>query len=150
MVESDNTSDALETIWQRVLVRYAERGFEQLSHAERVFASIMELLIEVDNGGFAQYMFNNLGGHGLTAVAAMRAVGANASASICEEFFQMLPGEAPAATIEERQEQLDILSQRLGAKTFEQALAGLEKRFYAQDDELEERLLQYAQEQLVN
>lgn len=149
MSELNDVPEILNAVLGRVIDRYAECGFERLSHPEQVFLASMELLNEVNNGGFAQYMFNDFGDHGLAAVASLNEIGAKTVAAICEEFFRVLPGGKPAATRDDRQKQLDSVAGRLGSSAFDVVLDGLEKRFYAEEDDLEEKLAQYAQAHLL-
>lgn len=149
MSELNDVPEILNVVLGRVVDRYAECGFERLSHPEQVFVASMELLNEVNNGGFAQYMFNDFGDHGLVAVAVLNEVGAKTVAAICEEFFSVLPGGKPAATRDDRQKQLDSAARQLGSSAFDVVLDGLEERFYAEVDDLEAKLARYAQAHLL-
>ena len=71
-------------------------------------------------------------------------MGAEAAAAVCEQFYAMLSHGAPARTQDERQEQLDAAAATLGEDRFEEASSELEQRFYALEDELRTRLLEYS------
>lgn len=130
--------------WDRINANLERAGFDGLSKAEQVFVVIWELEAEVNNGGFSQYMFNSYGDHASLAPGALREVGATAAAEVCERFFAMLPGGAPARTQDERQEQLDSAAAARGEERFEEDCVDLERRFYALEDDLRVRMVEWS------
>lgn len=133
----------LSTEWERICDEEQTRGFAGLSHADQVFHCIWILETELNNGGFSQYMFNSTGDRALAAVNALREVGANDLAAVCESFFALLPDGAPEADQDARQAQLDEAAERMGEDAFEIACETLEARFYAGEDDLHRQLVAY-------
>lgn len=128
--------------WDRVFANEQRVGFGGLSRAEQVFWVIWALEGDVNNGGFSQYMFNSSGDQAALAPPALRAVGAEAAAEVCERFYAMLPDGAPARTQDERQAQLDAVAATLGEERFEEVSIALEQRFYALEDDLRMRMIE--------
>jgi len=129
--------------WDRVCARQQQLGFDGLSKPEQVFAVIWMLEAELNNGGFSQYLFNSSGDEAALATPALREVGAAAAAEVCEQFYALLPGGAPARTQDERQAQLDSAAAKRGEDEFEEECQRLEQRFYALEDDLRKRLVGY-------
>lgn len=142
-----HTSEAekfLSRAWDRVFASEQRVGFDRLSRAEQVFSIIWALEAEVNNGGFSQYMFNSAGDNAALAPGALREVGAVAAAEVCERFYALLPGGAPARTRDERQAQLDSVAASVGEDRFEEVSVELEQRFYALEDDLRVRMVDHA------
>jgi hypothetical protein len=132
--------------WDRICGEEQARGFADVSHADQVFHRIWMLEAELNNGGFSQYMFNSSGDHALSAVDALREVGADDLAAICQSFFALLRGGAPAADQDLRQGQLDEVAERMGEDAFEEACSKLQAEFCAGEDELRRQLVRYIRE----
>lgn len=126
--------------YERIYAREQEVGFDRLSRADQGFLAIWLLDAEVNNGGFSQWMFNSSGDHAELAVASLREIGAEAAAGVCDRFFALLPGGRPEGDRTIRQWQLDAAAALLGEDAFEHACEALEQEFYAQEDELRDRL----------
>lgn len=141
----DEVEQALLVQWDRICAEWLAHGVGELSHEDQVFYWIWILQGEVDNGGFAQYMFNSTGDDALAATAALREVGAEHLADVCDRFFALLPGGRPALGPHFRQVQLDEAAARLGQDQLESACDGLHAEFRAGEDELRRRLLKYIQ-----
>ena len=75
---------------------------------------IWMLEAELKNGGFSQWMYNSYGDHAELTIAALREIGAEQAAAICERFFAMLPGGKPLPSRDDRQVQLDGAAASLG------------------------------------
>lgn len=144
MSKLDPARDILRAIWDAIETREQHVGFHGLLHEERVFLVIGWLTVEVDNGGFAQYMFNPSGDHAELAVAALREVGATDMAAVCERFFALLPGGSATGDQDARQAQLDAAAETAGEIEFDTVCSELEQQFYALEDDLYERLHAYA------
>ena len=129
--------------WSQLVAELERKGFDALSDRQKVFHDIWMLEAELNNGGFAQYMFNSTGDRGLAATEALREVGAHSMASICERFFALLAEGTPASDQETRQAQLDESAERMGEDAFEDACAALEEEFYAGEDALRRLLADY-------
>ena len=114
--------------------------FDLLSNAEQVFYICNEVAMEVNNGGFSQYLYNSSGDHAHRAVESMNTIGAKKIAKICEKAFAAF-GEPIPQNAEERESFLD--------ETFTDEITGkLEKcddQFYDYPDDLDELCYQYIQ-----
>ena len=129
--------------WERICNTDEARGFQALDHRDKVIHDVWMLEAELDNGGFAQYMFNSWGDRGIAAVASLREVGAHSLATVCERFFALLAEGAPAPDQDARQAQLDEAGERMGEGAFDDACVALEREFYAGEDELRHLLVAY-------
>ena len=136
---------ALFGTWERICAHQGDASIESLDHADRVFAAIWLLEAEINNGGFSQWMFNSHGDHAEFTVAALREVGAEQAARVCERFFAMLPGGKPIPDRNARQAQLEAAEAAVGENAFENVCQLLEKEFYALEDDLRDRLLAFSQ-----
>lgn len=110
--------DILIRAWSPVCERWLKLGYENLSRPEQVFVAILMLEAEVDNGGFSQYIYNGAGDQGEFAPGALREVGADSIAELCEQFYAMLPGGKPARTLDERLEQLNLAAAAIAPHDF--------------------------------
>ena len=61
-----------------------------LSEAERIFYITQTLEMEVNNGGFSQFFYNSSGNFSNELVGAFTAIGANATAAICQKAISWL------------------------------------------------------------
>lgn len=136
---------ALFAVWDRICAGQGDARLEALGHSDRVFAAIWMLEGELNNGGFSQWMFNSYGDHAEFSIAALRELGADEAAKVCERFFSYLPGGRPLRERGARQAQLDAAVAALGEDTFDEACLVLEKEFYALEDDLRNRLLAFSQ-----
>jgi hypothetical protein len=98
---------------------------------------VEELEAEINNGGFDQYFFNTSGGNASAAIEALRAIGANTTASILERAVQMFPGgSAPP----ERGARQDLLAQ---VSPDGDAFEALDEQFLRYPDDLVALLAKY-------
>ncbi len=137
----NQTEQLLFKHWERLTAKMREGGFDSLSHNEQLFYRIWTLEAELNNSGFVQYMDNATGDHAIAAVAALREIGADDLASICELFFALLPDGRPAPDQKSREAQLNEAVERIGEDKFDNACAALEAEFYAGEDELRRLLV---------
>lgn len=137
---SANDTDATEKLllqhWERLCAKKVKDGHGGLSRDEEIFYWIWTLEAELHNGGFWQYMSNETGDDALAAVGALREIGAEDLASICELFFALLPEGSPAADLDSREVQLEQAVERIGDDKFDRACDALEAEFYAGSNEL--------------
>ncbi len=134
--KTDETEKLLLLHWERLCAKKLEDGLGSLSRDEAIFYWIWTLEAELHNGGFWQYMSNKTGDDALAAVGALREIGAEDLASICELFFALLPEGSPASNQDLREAQLDQALERIGEDKFDNACDALEAEFYASTDEL--------------
>ncbi len=134
----------LFSAWDSVSSRMDAVGLEALTSAERAFAAVWTLEAEVNNGGFDQYMFNSAGDEAETAREALRAMGAHATLAVFEDFLALVPNGSLAPDRGIRQRQLAAWTQKLGEEELENTLSALERRFHETEDDLRERLFEFA------
>jgi hypothetical protein len=79
-----------------------------LSEAERIFYITQSLEMEVNNGGFSQFFYNSSGDFSNELVGAFTAIGANATAAICQKAILAFGRDIPVDR-NEREEMLDEL-----------------------------------------
>ena len=79
-----------------------------LSEAERIFYITQTLEMEVNNGGFSQFFYNSSGNFSNELVGAFTAIGANATAAICQKAISAFGRDIPVDR-DEREKMLDEL-----------------------------------------
>ena len=84
---------------------YGEK-IEKLSSAERVFYLVFQLEGEVNNGGFPQFLYNGSGDFANESAAALREIGAEKMAEICDRVLSEFGGAVPKNR-DERETMLD-------------------------------------------
>jgi len=72
--------------------RFWRLDYKDLSPPERVFLLIWELESEVNNGGFQQYFLNSSGEHAPEVVAALKTIGAPATADLAQRALDVVAG----------------------------------------------------------
>ena len=104
-----------------------------LSEAERIFYITQTLEMEVNNGGFSQFFYNSSGNFSNELVGAFTAIGANATAAICQEAISAFGRDIPVDR-DEREEMLDELE----SDEFDEILEECDNAFYDYEDNLNE------------
>ena len=113
-------------------------NIEKLSAAERVFYIIFQLEGEVNNGGFSQYFHNSNGNFANEVAKALREIGADETADICDTALAALGGEIPVEWAL-RQETLESVI----TDSVDKILSECDGAFYKYPDDLEELNYQY-------
>lgn len=128
--------DLIAKILPGLQAKAAERGYDALSHAERVFLDVTDVEAQVNNGGFDQFFYNQSGDRAQEGIAALEEIGAHETAALLKEACSRFPRKKPSRKWFVRQKQLlDHLSP---AK-----FADLDKRFFADPDGISKRLVAY-------
>lgn len=104
-----------------------------LSEAERIFYITQALEMEVNNGGFSQFFYNSSGNFSNELVNAFTAIGANATAAICQKAIAAFGHEIPVDK-DEREEMLDELE----SEEIDELLEECDDAFYEYEDDLTE------------
>ena len=104
-----------------------------LSEPERIFYITQTLEMEVNNGGFSQFFYNSSGNFSNELVGAFTAIGANATAAICQKAISAFGRDIPVDR-DEREEMLDELE----SDEFNEILEECDKAFYDYEDNLNE------------
>ena len=130
----------------RRLIRLAESpdarfwrvDYDDLSSPERIFRAIWELEAELNNGGFDQYFFNSSGSLVPDVVAALKAIGAFAMASIVEDAIGVMP-----AGVSWRDEALRREAVIALRRPDDESLDSLDEKFYHCPEDLTALLYAY-------
>ena len=104
-----------------------------LSEAERIFYITQTLEMEVNNGGFSQFFYNSSGNFSNELVGAFTAIGANATAAICQKAISAFGRDIPVDR-DEREEMLDELE----GDEFDAILEECDCAFFDYKDNLDE------------
>ena len=102
-----------------------------LSEAERIFYITQTLEMEVNNGGFSQFFYNSGGNFSNELVGAFTAIGANATAAICQKAISAFGCDIPV----DRDEREDMLDE-LGSDEIEEILEECDRAFFDYEDNL--------------
>ena len=81
-------------------------NIEKLSSAEKVFYLVFQLEGEVNNGGFSQFLYNSSGDFSNETATALREIGAEKTAEICDIVLSEFGGAVPQNR-DEREKMLD-------------------------------------------
>jgi hypothetical protein len=114
-----------------------------LAPAEAVFRCVWDVEAEVNNGGFFQYFFNSSGAGAPEAVAALRAIGANAAAEIAAKAIGLVDTTGWNDD-DRRQEAVESLDD--GVRS---ALDYRDTAFYGYPDDLRGLLLTFAETKAI-
>ncbi len=104
-----------------------------LSEAERIFYITQTLEMEVNNGGFSQFFYNSSGNFSNELVSAFTAIGANATAAICQKAIAAFGRDIPVDR-DKREEMLDELE----SEEIDEILEECDGAFYDYEDNLNE------------
>lgn len=121
-------------------------GFSGLSVAEQHYYTVSVLVGEVYNGGFDQYFGNSSGEHYAQACDGLHVLGAHQTLALVHQAKAALFGDAPVP-LDQGQRQLAMPTYSdEGDAACEAVLDALDTRFYADQDRLGERLLEFARQ----
>lgn len=104
-----------------------------LSEPERIFYITQTLEMEVNNGGFSQFFYNSSGNFSNELVSAFTAIGADATAAICQKAVAAFDRDIPVDR-DEREEMLDELE----SEEIDEILEECDGAFYDYEDNLNE------------
>jgi hypothetical protein len=134
------TMDVIDKILPQLQAKAAERGYDAISHAERVVLDATDIVAQVDNGGFYQLFLGQTGDRVQEGIAALEEIGAHETAALVKEASSRFPRKKPSRKWFVRQKQvLDHLS----GDTF----SDLDERFFADPDGMSKRLVAYWKKQ---
>ena len=148
MMEQDTAS--LQEIWQMedehefisaMSTYIAEKckygaKFSILSKEEQVFDITQTLEMEVNNGGFYQFLYNAEGDVFSNVVSSFKEIGAEKTAALCQNAFDALGEELPA----DRNARILFLA---GMEDTLAKLMEFDEQFYAYEEDLDALSYQY-------
>lgn len=107
-----------------------ESAYSNLSIKDRVLLCVVELEVEVNNGGFHQYYLNSAGDLAFFAPTALNMIGADKASEITQRANEFFGDLVP----KDRAERIDILM-GLGEIGYEQ-WEDLDAKFYSYPDDV--------------
>ncbi len=140
---------AEETIQQRAISignrkseheDYAVAYHREMVESERIPFAIFWLMLEVNNGGFDQYLYNGTGAIAADTRRVLEKIGAPVTASLLAKALSLFPDNTPDPDVSARRRQLE-------AFTFTQRdfLSELDDQFYACEEDLYALAVKYLQ-----
>lgn len=125
-------------------VYHTAAGFPGLTLAEQRYYAVSVLQGEIYNGGFDQYFGNSSGDHYAHACAGLLELGATQTLALLEEAKRLLFGMEPVPSEQyARQLSMPTYAEERDLEC-EAALDALDTQFYRDTEQLDERLLRYA------
>jgi hypothetical protein len=115
-----------------------KKGFDSLSHPERVLHHIYWLESEVNNGGFDQFFVNSSGDYALDTPSALEEIGAHHTAHLVKRAIDLFPRGSPSRNREQRIEQLESMGE-----TLRDQFSAFDSEFFEYQDPLEELQVKY-------
>ncbi len=119
-------------IYDRILEKsaYGDRP-NKLTPEERVILVVRLVEDEVNNGGFSQFVFNTAGNFAGETVAAMTAIGAHSTASICQKAWDAFGTDIPVNRAARQ-----ALLESKEAEGIDEILNECDDAFYEYEDDL--------------
>lgn len=117
--------------------------YSTLTQSEQYVLMVIDFEGQINNGGFDQYYYNSYGDNALETVDALRAIGANETAELLLESFEVFPATTSSQIREERWAQLEALSEPKNEK-----LSALDDKFYEYPNDLADLLTSYIKSNL--
>ncbi|ADG68569.1 PBS lyase HEAT domain protein repeat-containing protein [Planctopirus limnophila DSM 3776] len=116
-----------------------KQGFDQLSSPQKHYYAVFMYDSEVCNGGHSQYFVNSSGDHWKSALAGLKAIGAEKRALILQEATKLFGTAGPAVDNDTRHRQLAAFTSKK-----DQVVDGLDTRYYECSENVEALLALYA------
>lgn len=120
----------LDYVLERIdpwISKFISSGSAALNPLQVIGVGVWVLEAEVNNGGFDQYYFNSAGALAVQTVAALKAIGANNTASLLEAANAEFPGARPPVDREHRQQTLEEVREFA-------RFSALEQEFYRDEE----------------
>lgn len=124
----------------------SEPGFAGLSVAEQHYYTVSVLIGEVYNGGFDQYFGNSSGEHYAQACDGLSVLGAAQTLALLQAAKTALFGSASVPTDQAERQMLMPTYEDEPDQQCEAALDALDTRFYKDEEQLGDRLLEFARQ----
>jgi hypothetical protein len=128
----------LFTLVDDIQAKEGTDGYEALTPAERVFFCVWTLEAEVNNGGFNLFYLNSSGDIAAEVPGALRAIGADHTASLVDRANGLFGAGGPPADRDSRQALLDDLEE-----SAEDEFEALDQAFLEYRDNLSQLLAGY-------
>jgi hypothetical protein len=123
----------------RLFARIESHGFESLTPSERSAFALRWLYVEVNNGGFDQFFYNDAGKLAGDALRGLESLGAQGMADILRRAMSIFPGGVVPADQNERQ---DFMCDSL-TDDQKELLEKLDAEFYKSSEPVSDLLTAY-------
>jgi hypothetical protein len=134
----NNSTEMIIELSYGISDKIRKKGFESLSHPEKVLHHIYWLESEVNNGGFDQFFINSSGDYALDTPSALDEIGAHHTANLVKRAIYLFPGGLASRNREQRIEQLDSMDETIRDK-----FGDFDSEFFEYRDPLEELQVKY-------
>ena len=129
-------------MWLYILDNCDEFGdLHNLNAEQRVFYVVQDLQNEVNNGGFAQYFYNDSGDFANEAVSAFESIGAYELANVCKKAIGIYGDKVP--TDRDERENVLISDDEKEEERIEEILKECDDTFFEYEDNLVELIYQF-------
>ena len=117
---------------------YADAYHREMAESERIPFAVFWLMLEVNNGGFDQYLYNGTGAIAADTRRVLEKIGAPVTASLLVKALSLFPDNTPDPDVTARRAQLESFAfvQREG-------LSELDDQFYACEEDLNSLAVRY-------
>jgi len=123
-------------------------GLETLSEPERVYFAVTLFRAEVENGGFHQYFFNSSGSYYAHAEKGLTTLAAKQTLELLRQAKEILfPAMSVPVDTETRRQVILVADPGAPTPQWLDKVNELDKRFYADSENLTSRLKTFAREQ---
>ncbi|MEX0714993.1 MAG: DUF4375 domain-containing protein [Planctomycetaceae bacterium] len=115
----DKIIDINSRIWGDWRTMNDEEAYAPFSHVEKVFSMIVYMDMEIQNGGFEQWIWNPTGMYVRETRDGLIEIGAAKVAEMVDQAVTVFPGGFPGREWQERDRQVRALSDGARAKLYE-------------------------------
>jgi hypothetical protein len=142
LISLDDVNESIGEIYFGIC-DFTENGgsLEKINDSQKTVFFVIQLELEVDNGGFHQYLWNFTGDNAHEALAALRTIKAENTANILQRVIDLFPDKKKTNDIDLRQEIMDEMEDELNS-----ALDPLDSEFYDYPDYLRDLCMDYIKE----
>ena len=138
----ESKEEFVHQMWLYVIDNCSEYGdLHNLNENQRTFYIVQDMEVEVNNGGFAQYFFNDSGFYADELVSSFEKIGAMKTAEICKKAISIYGDEVPT----NRDEREDVITpdDENEEERIEELLNECDDAFFEYEDDLVELNYQF-------
>jgi len=139
---ADETDSFLQ-ITDVIYDKEADVGYESLNEAEKTVFCIDQLLREMENGGFVQFIHHEAGALAEETLESLERIKAKVSCELLNKVIDLFPDRVVPADEDDRIEIFDQVESE-----FADEIAALDDRFYDSGENLVEMTLRFVQKNL--
>jgi len=139
---ADETDSFLQ-ITDVIYDKEADNGYDSLSEAEKTVFCLDQLLREMENGGFVQFVHHEAGAKAEDTLEALERIKAPVSAGLLDQIIALFPDRVIPADEDERIDAFDQIE-----SDHADEIAALDDRFYDSGENLVGLTLRWVQKNL--